>query len=483
MTSDSLPQLIQGGMGIGVSNWRLAKAVSSLGHLGVISGTAMDVVLARRLQQGDPGGHMLRALGHFPKQDLVAPLIARYYPPDGIPAKEGYRATPLSRLEMPKETETLLMAANFVEVFLARENHPGIVGINLMEKIQLPTLAVLYGAMLAGVDYVLIGAGIPNHIPAVLDALAAGEPATLKIDVVGAAEGSTYTISFDPREFWQGNPPVLKRPHFIPIVSSATLALSLSKKAQGKITGFIVEGSSAGGHNAPPRGQMQLNTRGEPIYGPRDLPDMERFRQLGYPFWLAGSYWGPGMLDSALAVGATGIQVGTPFAFCEESGVALGLKQQVLKKVRDGTIEVLTDPLASPTGFPFKIVGLEGSASSPEVEQKRSRVCDIGLLRQAYAKPDGTVGYRCASEDAGDYVRKGGKPESTAGRKCICNGLLSTIGLGQTTRSGVIEPPLVTAGDSLAELKAFLRPDSLSYSAADVVHILTSAVSCRTEGA
>jgi len=463
-------------MGIGVSNWRLAGTVSRLGHLGVVSGTCLDVVLARRLQQGDPDGHMRRALGHFPRQDIASALLARYYPPEGRPPKEGFRGTPMGRLDMPKDHQDLLIAANFVEIFLARENHSAAVGVNLMEKIQFPTLAALYGAMLAEVDYVLMGAGIPNHIPAVLDALAAGEPVSLKVDVAGAAEGNSYTISFDPREFWQGTPPVLKRPRFMPIVSSATLALSLSRKSHGEITGFIVEGSSAGGHNAPPRGQMQLSAGGEPIYGPRDLPDLERFKQLGYPFWLAGSYWGPGKLDEALELGATGIQVGTPFAFCEESGVDPELKRQVLQLVIDGKIEVFTDPLASPTGFPFKIVSVEGSVSSDNIDEMRERVCDVGLLRQAYVKPDGTVGYRCASEAIDDYVRKGGKIEDTQGRKCVCNGLLSTVGLGQTNRSGIIEPPLVTAGDSLAYLKTFLKPGSLSYTAADVIQILTSSV-------
>ena len=36
-------------MGAGVSNWRLAQAVAKLGQLGVVSGTALDLVLARRL--------------------------------------------------------------------------------------------------------------------------------------------------------------------------------------------------------------------------------------------------------------------------------------------------------------------------------------------------------------------------------------------------------------------------------------------------
>lgn len=58
-----LPPIIQGGMGVTVSGWRLARAVSKEGQLGVVSGTALDLVLARQLQLGDVGGHLRRALG------------------------------------------------------------------------------------------------------------------------------------------------------------------------------------------------------------------------------------------------------------------------------------------------------------------------------------------------------------------------------------------------------------------------------------
>ena len=67
----------------------------------------------------------------------------------------------------------LCMVCNFVEVFLAREGHDNPVGINYLEKVQMPHLASIYGAMLAGVGYVLMGAGIPLHIPGVLDAFVA----------------------------------------------------------------------------------------------------------------------------------------------------------------------------------------------------------------------------------------------------------------------------------------------------------------------
>ena len=62
----SQPVIIQAGMGVGVSNWVLANAVARMGGLGVVSGTALDSVLIRRLQSGDPGGHIERALSHFP---------------------------------------------------------------------------------------------------------------------------------------------------------------------------------------------------------------------------------------------------------------------------------------------------------------------------------------------------------------------------------------------------------------------------------
>ncbi len=45
-----LPLIIQGGLGVAVSNWRLARAVSALGQLGVVSGTAIDQVVVRRSQ-------------------------------------------------------------------------------------------------------------------------------------------------------------------------------------------------------------------------------------------------------------------------------------------------------------------------------------------------------------------------------------------------------------------------------------------------
>src|SRR5579863_28941 len=177
-----------------------------------------------------------------------------------------------------------------------------------------------------------------------------------------------------------GNLPPLTRPRFLAIISSNVLAAALLKKANGSVEGFVIEGHTAGGHNAPPRGKLQLDETGEVIYGERDLVDIGKIRQLGRPFWLAGGYGSPDKLREAQSVGAAGIQVGTAFAFCEESGLRSDYKRAILEKVVRSEARVATDPSASPTGFPFKVVQLEGTLSEMEVYLARPRVCDLGYL-------------------------------------------------------------------------------------------------------
>ena len=330
------PRIIQGGLGAGISNWQLAKAVSQTGNLGVISGTALDSILARRLQLGDPNGDMRRALQHFPEQDIAQRIIDTYYIPNGKAENTPFKLVSMFTDRPRQSTLELTIAANFVEVFLAKEGHDGLVGINLLEKIQLPNLPSLYGAMLAGVDYVLIGAGIPREIPGALDAMAEHCETSLKINLENpSAKEGEKRFSFKPKSVIQTDLPPLKRPTFLAIISSFTLALALIRKSNGKVDGFIIETPTAGGHNAPPRGALRLDENGEPIYGPKDNMDIARVQKLGLPFWLAGSYASPEKLEHLLKQGATGIQVGTAFAFCRESGLDDNIKTDFLDRSGD----------------------------------------------------------------------------------------------------------------------------------------------------
>jgi nitronate monooxygenase len=470
------PMIIQGGMGAGVSSWRLARAVARTGQLGVVSGTALDVVLARRLQLGDPGGHLRRAMAEFPIPGIADQVLQRYFIEGGKAPDQPFRPVPPPVLDPSPEHTALMVISNFVEVYLAREDHDGLVGINYLEKIQAPTLPSLFGAMLAGVDYVLMGAGIPRAIPGILDRFAAGQSVELPVYVEGAERNEQFVTRFDPVTFCQGHIPWLERPKFLAIISSATLATMLARKASGRVDGFVVEGPTAGGHNAPPRGSLQLNERGEPVYGERDVADLSAIAALGRPFWLAGSYGDPERLVEALSTGATGVQVGTAFAYCEESGMSAELRQRILEQSRVSTVTVRTDPLASPTGFPFKVVDLAGSMSDSECYEQRQRICDLGYLRSAYKREDGTIGWRCGAEPIQAFLSKGGREEETHGRKCICNGLMANIELGQVRRTGP-ELPLVTSGDEVRQLARFLpTPDAETYTAEDVVAYLLSAV-------
>jgi nitronate monooxygenase len=469
-----LPQIIQGGMGAGISDWRLARAVSKTGQLGVVSGTALDNILVRRLQDGDPGGHMRRAFDRFPVPELADRVWQQYFIPGGKTATQSYRTLPMHSLEPNRELAELCVLANFVEVDLARQGHENPVGINYLEKIQLPHLPSLYGAMLAGVDYVLMGAGIPMKIPGVLDQFVQHEEATYPLYVQGALPGESSLLRFAPRQVVSASLPPLKRPRFLAIVSSHVLAATLAKKSNGSVEGFIVEGPTAGGHNAPPRGKLQLNDAGEPQYGERDTVDLGKMRELGLPFWLAGGFGRPGRLSDALQAGAAGIQVGTAFAFCDESGLHPRYKAELITMASRGEAAVFTDPQASPTTFPFKVAKLQGTLSEESVYRQRPRICDLGYLREAYRTPEGEVGFRCASEPVTTYLSKGGNIEETHGRKCICNALVANIGQPQIRAGKHLEPALVTSGDDLSQLPLFVSAERAGFTAADVVSRLLS---------
>jgi len=471
------PEIIQGGMGIGVSNWRLARAVAQTGQLGVVSGAGINTILLRRLQQGDPDGASRRAMSHFPFPEVAQRVLEEYFVEGGVPAGKPYKRCSLFTAQNNHRLNQLTVLASFVEVFLAKEGHSGLVGINFLEKFQLSNLPGLYGAMLAGVHYVLMGAGIPREIPGVLDAFCTHQTASLKVFVKGAEAGNEVRVTFDPQATFSGAFPPLTRPDFLPIIASATLAQHLLQKATGSIQGFVIEGPTAGGHNAPPRGKLQLNDQGEPVYGPKDEVDLEKIRELGLPFWLAGGFASPERLREAQSKGASGIQVGTAFAFCQESGFTDDIKSAAIQKWGMGREEtpVFTDPAASPTGFPFKVAPMESTLSTSSLYEARPRKCDLGYLREVCAGSQGALIYRCPGEPVDRFIKKEGTVQETVGRKCLCNALFAAVGQGQHQEDGYTELPLVTAGDDLVNLKRFFASSENSYSAQALVGYLLGA--------
>ena len=457
-----LPLIIQGGMGFAVSGWQLASAVSRQGQFGVVSGTGLAISFACRLQKGDLD-HVLRdAIAAFPAPAIADRVLHRWYAKSATSPTQLSALVPMPSWPMDPALIELTVLANFVEIHIAKaRGGSGPIGLNLLTKIEIMTLPSLYGAMLAGVDAIFMGAGIPRLIPGVLDSLARGQVATLPLTVEGSAPEMMH---LNPTELFAGTPPTLDRPAFFPIVSSDTLANILIRKSNGPIDGFVVEDHTAGGHNAPPRRGQGLNDRGEPIWGELDRPSLAAFRKLGLPFYVAGGQADSIALRAVRAQGAAGIQIGTPFAFCDESGVRQELKTAVIRAAMLGDIDVVTDANASPTGFPFKVVQLDGTLSEPEVYLARPRTCELGYLRSAYRRQDGSLGWRCPAERENAYFAKGGKAEDNAGRKCVCAGLGAVVGMGSPG-----EPPIITAGLSIRQLSRYVRTGQESYSAQDVI--------------
>ena len=501
-------KLIQGGMGVHVSNWRLAKAVASQRPgvtVGTVSGTALDVVYVRLLQLGDPGGHARRALQALDTTfgvTLGRTICDRYFVEGGKAPGARFRSAPIHivhahdgritfpvpdgpaapvPLKLDDDIIELLIATGFAEVWLAKEGHTGKIFINFLHKIELPLLYVLYGAMLAGVDGVIVGAGNPEGLPAICRQLAQHAPVTHEISVLYREAGEEFLLAFDPRQVAGGRFAVrpLPVPAFLAIVSLEDLVKVLAESESAPPDGFIIEHHTAGGHNANPVGPLLRDAIGQPIYGAKDEADLAAIRAAGIPFWLAGGYGSAPRLQEALAAGAHGVQAGTVFALAEESGMKPDYRSAILAALRDGVADadLVHTTIFSPTGFSFKVVQLDDTLAEDEVYASRRRVCDIGMLQQrGLTRPDEhgqrTLFQRCPAGPIETFIKKRGLERNTDERRCLCNGLLACVGLGQVKEIQgelVEEPAIVTLGNHLEGVRRLSRQGQVHYHVEDVV--------------
>jgi NAD(P)H-dependent flavin oxidoreductase YrpB (nitropropane dioxygenase family) len=213
-----------------------------------------------------------------------------------------------------------------------------------------------------------------------------------------------------------------------------------------------LENFAAGGHNAPPRNRES--------FGPAD--DIESYFDkvlaLDVPIYVAGAFKHGGTrtdFEEWVARGAHGLQVGSRFALCEESGMRADLRAEMIEQGARGKLQVTTSPLASPTGYPIKIAHVSDTIAEPDVYAARKRICDKKYLLQSHfqEQADGTKKevYICSAMPFEEYARLGGDVENAKDRVCLCNGLLSTAGYYAD-----VEPPVVTLGMSGKQVKEAL---------------------------
>ncbi len=211
-------------------------------------------------------------------------------------------------LYLDEDVVELLIITGYAEVWLAKEGHAGKVFINFLKKVELPLIYTMYGAMLAGVDGVIVGAGNPDGLPAVRSKLAEHQTVNSDLQVLYRESGESFHVPFNPRLVADGKlaQRPLQRPAFLAIVSLENLVEALAKSQTEPPDGFVIEHHTAGGHNAPPQGPLIKDSKGQPQYSEQDEPDLEVIRKAGIPFWLAGGYSNHQQWKQALVAGAVG---------------------------------------------------------------------------------------------------------------------------------------------------------------------------------
>ncbi len=333
--------------------WALARAVSRLDNSAWFSGTALAVVLARRLQLGDPGGELRLALSRFPFPEMADRVLADFFIPHGKPADAPFKLTPMPTLQPRPGLVELTVVANFVEVFLARQGHSGPVGINYLEKIQLPTLASLSGRCSRAWTMCSWGRGFPAPFPASWTRLPAANRLNCAWNVEGALPGEDHFTTFDPQAFCRAAP---RRSSNVRSFSASChrrrWPLPWRKRPAGGWTASSSRVPPLAATMRPPRGPLQLSAKpASRFYGERDVPELEKIRALNRPFWMA-------VLMAGLASWrrrngwAPRASSGHRVCLREESGLDhADLKRQVLELSRQGRAKVFHRPAGFADGL------------------------------------------------------------------------------------------------------------------------------------
>jgi nitronate monooxygenase len=353
----SLPQLvikgkkiplpiIQGGMGVGVSLSPLASAVAKEGGVGIVSSACLDRLLSKR---------------------------------DG------------------KKVNTY--EAAYKEVALAK-SAGGFAGINIMVALVRDYEDSVKGAIDAGADLIISGAGLPLSLPAIA-------------------------------------PP--KDTALVPIVSSARALELICKKWERfgyRPDAVVLEGPLAGGHLGFKIDQIDLEANKlENLFPP--VKDMA-IKYGDIPVIVAGGIYTHSDIQMFLQMGASGVQMGTRFLATEESSATAVYKKAVVD-AHDEDIIVAHKP-GSPCGLPFRII-----------KQSPMYVSSVKRLRQ----PKCDKGYVLLKDNEGKFTRCPAK-ESNESCFCICNGLLSSAGYNPDK-----EESLFTVGTNASRIDKIVQVKTL----------------------
>jgi nitronate monooxygenase len=289
--------------------------------------------------------------------------------------------------------------AAYEEISLSRVKG-GFVGINIMMALVRDYSDSVKGALDAGADAIISGAGLPLGLPAI-------------------------------------QPP--KDTALVPIVSSAR-ALDIICKKWEKLgyrpDAVVLEGPLAGGHLGFRIDQVDLDANRLENLLP---PVKDRAMKCGDdPVIVAGGIYSHDDINKFMGMGADGVQMGTRFLATEESSATEAYKQAVIG-AKEVDIVVAHRP-GSPCGLPFRVIKQSPMYQS-SLEARRTPKCDKGYVLLKDAEGNFTI---CpAKEDNKNYF-------------CICNGLLSSSGYNSDK-----EEPLYTVGTNAARVDRIVSVQTL----------------------
>jgi nitronate monooxygenase len=338
--------IIQGGMGVGVSLHPLAVAVAREGGLGLVSSACLDRLVSKRTGK------------KHSTHDAAYEEVSQ--------AKAG----------------------------------GGFAGINIMGALVRDYNDSVKGALDAGADAIISGAGLPLTLPFI-------------------------------------QPP--KDTALIPIVSSArALELICRKweKSGYRPDATVLEGPLAGGHLGFKMGEIDLESNTlESLFPP--VKDIAR-KYGDFPVIVAGGIYTHEDIVRFMDMGADGVQMGTRFLATEESSASEEYKEAVLR-AKEEDIVVAFDP-GSPCGMPFRVIKQSPMYVS-ELKHLRPPKCDKGYVLLKDKEGKFTV---CPARESNEH------------HFCICNGLLSSAGYNRDK-----EEPLYTVGTNAARVDRILSVKSL----------------------
>ncbi len=353
----SLPQLtvkgkkiaipiIQGGMGVGVSLSPLASAVAREGGVGIVSSACLDRLVSKK----------------------------------AVKKHNTYDAA-------------------YEEVSVAKASG-GIAGINIMVALVRDYEDSVRGALDAGADVIISGAGLPLGLPGI-------------------------------------QPP--KETALIPIVSSARALELICKKWERlgyRPDAVVLEGPLAGGHLGFKIDQIDLESnRLENLFPP--VKEMA-MKYGDIPVIVAGGIYTHEDIQRFIGMGANGVQMGTRFLATEESSASAEYKEAVIRAQEEDII-VAHKP-GSPCGLPFRVI-------------KQSPMYVSAMRRLRPPKCD--KGYVLLKDSEGKFTRCPAK-ESNEECFCICNGLLSSAGYNRDK-----EEPLYTVGTNACRVERIVSVKTL----------------------